>query len=128
MEKISWASKIRQAKIRQLYQNDALGAVDVGLSLLERCRSVWRGTKRKVECPRCGTIFLMSEPDSWKMLPGVRVCPTLGCGWETTAGQWHDSWRHRELLGRAAMAAIETYLHDYPLARTTAAQMVCIDQ
>jgi hypothetical protein len=28
MENISWSPKIRQAKIRQLYQNDARGAVD----------------------------------------------------------------------------------------------------
>ena len=41
VEKISWSPKIRQSKIRQLYQNDALGAVDeiivedVGLALGE---------------------------------------------------------------------------------------------
>ena len=134
MEKISWAPKIRHAKIRKLYQNDALGTVDeilvedVGLSLLERCRSIWLVTERKVECPRCGAIFPLSEPGSWKMLPGARVCPTPGCGWETTAEAWHESWRHRELLGTAAMHAIETYLHDYPMARNTAEQMVCIDQ
>jgi hypothetical protein len=28
MEKIVWSPKVRQAKIRQIYQNDALGAVD----------------------------------------------------------------------------------------------------
>lgn len=134
MEKISWAPKVRQAKIRQLYQNDALGAVDeilvedVGLSLLDRCRSIWLVTERKVECPRCGTAFSLCEPDSWKTLPGVQVCPTSGCGWETTADQWHESWRHRELLGTAAVQAIESYLHDYPQARNTAEQMVCIDQ
>jgi hypothetical protein len=43
MEKIFWASKVRQAQIRQLYQNDALGAADeilvkdIGLGLLDRC-------------------------------------------------------------------------------------------
>ena len=134
MEKISWAPKIRQAKIRQLYQNDALGAVDeilveeVGLSLWERCRSIWLVTERKVECPRCGTIFPLSEPDSWKMLPGVQICPRPGCGWEIMAEEWHETWRHRELLGTAAMPAIEAYLRDYPLARNIAEKMVCIDQ
>ena len=134
MEKISWSPKIRQSKIWQLYQNDALGAVDeilvedVGLGLLHRCRSIWLVTRRQVECPRCGTTFTLCEPDSWKMLPGVQPCPTPGCGWETTAEAWHESWRHRELLGTAAMPAIETYLYDYPRARTTEARMVCIDQ
>lgn len=134
MEKISWAPKIRQAKIWQLYQNDALGTVDeilvedVGLGLLDRCRSIWLVTQREVECPRCGATFSLCEPGSWKTLPGVQACPTPGCGWETTAEQWHDSWKHRELLGTAAIQAIETYLHDYPRARKTQEQMVCIDQ
>jgi hypothetical protein len=134
MEKISWSPKLRQAKIRQLYQNDALGAVDeilvedVGLSLLHRCQSIWLVTERKVECPRCGTIFPLSEPGTWKMLQGVQVCPSPGCGWETTAEQWHESWTHRELLGTAALQAIEIYLSDYPPARKTEERMVCIDQ
>ena len=134
MEKISWAPKIRQSKIRQLYQNDALGAVDevlvedVGLRLLDRCHSIWLVTRREVECPRCGAIFTLSEPDSWKMLSGVQHCPTPRCGWETTAEEWHESWKHRELLGTAAIQAIETYLHDYPRAQKTAERMVYIDQ
>ena len=134
MEKISWSPKIRQAKIRQLYQNDALGTVDevlvedVGLGLLHRCLSIWLVTNRKVECPRCAATFTLCEPGSWKMLTGLQRCPTPGCGWETTAQEWHESWRHRELIGTAAMQAIETYLHDYPRARTTQERMVCIDQ
>jgi hypothetical protein len=117
-----------------LYQNDARGTVDeilveeVGLSLLERCRSVWLVTRREVECPRCGTIFSPCEPDSWKPLLGLQSCRTPGCGWGTTAEAWHESWKHRELLGTAAMEAIEAYLRDYPRARKTQERMVCIDQ
>jgi len=70
----------------------------------------------------------MSGPGTWNLLPGVQSCPAPGCGWETTAEQWHASWRHRDLLGTAAMQAIETYLHDYPQARKTEELMVCIDQ
>lgn len=134
MEKISWAPKVRQAKIRQLYQNDALGAVDetlvedVGLSLLQRCQSIWLVTQRQVECPRCGAVFPMSEPGTWNLLPGVQHCPAPGCGWETTAEEWHESWRHRELLGTAAVQAFETYLLEYPRAQTIEQRMVCIDQ
>lgn len=134
MEKISWSPKIRQSRIRQLYQNDALGAVDevlvedVGLGLLNRCRSIWLVTRREVECPRCGATFTLCEPGSWKTLPGLQHCPTPGCGWETTAEQWHESWKHRELLGTAAIEAIETYLQDYPRAKKTEERMVCIDQ
>jgi hypothetical protein len=134
MEKINWPPKIRQAKIWQLYKNDALGAVDdalvedVGFRLFHRCRSILLVTHREVECPRCGTVFPMSQPGVWVLLPGVQACPTPGCGWETTAEEWHASWRHQDLLGTAAMQATETYLHDFPLARTAQKRMVCIDQ
>src|SRR4030095_15972835 len=118
MEKISWAPKIRQAMIRQLYLNDARGTVDellvedVCLSLYQRCQSIWLVTHREVECPRCGATFTLCEPGSWKYLPGVQTCPTPGCGWESTAEQWHESWRHRELLGTAVMQPSQIYLHD----------------
>lgn len=134
MEKISWAPKIRPAKIWQLYQADARGTVDeilveeVGLGLLDRCHSIWLVTLREVECPRCGTVFTLCEPGSWKMLPGAQSCPAPGCGWETSAEEWHASWRHRDLLGTAAMPAVETYLRDYPRAGTTGQRMLCIDQ
>jgi hypothetical protein len=134
MEKISWAPKIRQAKIWQVYQNDALGAVDevlledVGLVLFQRCRSIWLVTRREVECPRCGTDFKLSESGPWRLLPGAQACPTPGCGWQTTAEEWHASWRHRDLLGAAAMPAIQTYLHDYPLACKMEERMLCLDQ
>ena len=134
MEKIYWAPKLQQSKIWQLYQNDAAGMVEdslvweVGYDLFQRCRSIWLVTHRQVECPRCGTTFDTCEPDSWKMLPGTLVCPKEGCGWETTSAQWHDTWRHKELLGTAAMGSTETYLRDYPLAKKTTDLMVCIDQ
>jgi len=134
MEKIHWAPKIRQAKIRQLYQNDARGTVDdslvmeVGFGLFQRCQSIVLATHRQVECPRCGTVMEMCEAGSWRMLPGIQSCPTNGCGWETTSEIWHESWRHKDLLGLAATEAIEAYLHDYPLAQTTKERMLCIDQ
>ena len=82
MEKISWSPKIRR-----LYQNDALGAVDeilvedVGLGLLERCRSIWLVTRREVECPRCGTIFTLSEPGRgkcWSVRKSVQRLDVVG--------------------------------------------------
>ena len=134
MERIHWAPKISQSRIWRLYQNDAAGLVDdslvheVGFSLLLRCQSIVRATHRQVECPRCGAVMEMCEPGSWRFLPGTLTCPTPACGWETTAEIWHDSWRHKDLLGLAAMDAIETYLRDYSPAKKTTEQMLCIDQ
>ncbi len=134
MDKIHWAPKIRQARIWQLYQNDAAGLVDdslvseVGFSLLQHCQSIVLATRRQVECPRCGAVMEMCEPGNWRYLKGTLPCPTPNCGWETTAETWHESWRHKDLLGLAAMETIGTYLQDYPRARDSRERMVCIDQ
>jgi len=133
-ERITWAPKVRQVKIIQVYQNDALGAIDealvedVGYRLLQRCRSIQLVTNRSLECARCGIVFKMAESKPWDMLPGPHPCPNPGCGWVTTREEWHDSWHHRDLLGVAALPAVESYLRDYPHAATAEKRMVCIDQ
>jgi len=134
MDKIRWAPKLRQSKIWVLYQHDAQGLpdseliADVGYDLLQRCRSIWLVTRREVECPRCGTAFALAEHGPWKLLPDPNPCPTPACGWAVTAEVWHASWRNHDLLGTAAMQAIEAYLRDYPLACSPEARMLCIDQ
>ena len=83
-ERITWAPKVRQAKIWQLYQNDAHGTVDealvedVGYRLLQRCRSIQLATNRGLECPRCGTVFKIPESEPWRLLPGAHPCPEPG--------------------------------------------------
>jgi hypothetical protein len=133
-ERIRWAPKVRQEKIWQLYQNDALHLIDeeliedVGYRLLHRCNSIRIATSRSVECPRCGAEFKLAETSPWRLIPGQQICPRPGCGWQTTPEEWHNSWHHRDLLGAAAIPAIETYLADYPRAATPQQRMVCIDQ
>ena len=133
-ERITWAQKVRQAKIWQLYQNDAHGTVDedlvddVGYRLFQRCRSIQLVTNRSLECPRCGTVYKLLESGPWRLLPGAQLCPKPGCGWETTAEEWHASWHHLDLQGRAALPAIETYLCNYPRAISVKERMLCIDQ
>lgn len=120
MERIRWAPKVRQAKIRQLYENDAARMVDdelleeVGYALLARCQSIWLVTRREVACPRCGTVFALGEGQGWTMLPGVRTCPKAGCGWQTTAEDWHQTWAKRDLLGMAARDALAIFLKGFP--------------
>jgi hypothetical protein len=133
-ERITWAPKVPQAKIWQLYHNDALGAVDedlvedVGYRLLQRCRSIRLATNRGLECPRCGSDFMIPESEPWRLLPGPHICPNPGCGWVTTAEEWHVSWRHRDLLGAAAVQPVDTFLGDYPRAASAQDRMLCIDQ
>lgn len=132
-EPIRWAPKVPQALIWQIYQNDAQGMTneellaETGSRLLRRCRSIQLATSRGLECPRCGMRMQLPESEPWRLLPGPHACPNPDCGWQTTPAEWHASWRHRDLLGAAALPAFETYLRDYPRAATPQARMLCID-
>jgi hypothetical protein len=140
-QKIRWAPKVRPDRVRQLYERDALGIVDdeliddVGLALYARCESIVLVNGGQVQCPRCGTVFKVhrtyrertkGEPsdDPQRVVP----CPQTGCGWETTVGQWHESWRHRELHAGWGLPPIQEYAARYPLAPTPRARMLLIDQ
>jgi hypothetical protein len=130
MDKITWAPKVRQAKIWQIYQNDALGAVDealvedVGFSLWSRCQSILLVSSGRVECPRCGEVFKIGAGEGTESI----ACPTPGCGWETTAEAYHNSWRHQDLLGCNALPAFQTFFDNYPRASSVRGRMLCIDQ
>jgi hypothetical protein len=133
LEKIRWAPRLRQARLWQLYQSEARGLLDedllaeVGFTLLERCRSIDRVTRGEVECPRCGQVFAVRRPGEWTLPEGSLPCPA-GCGWSTTAGDYHASWRHRDLLATRAAPALAAYLRDYPRARTPQERMLCVDR
>lgn len=133
-EKIRWAPKLRQARLWQLYQSDALGLLDedllaeVGFTLFQRCRSNDLVTRGEIECPRCGEVFTVREPGQWDRREASIPCPAPGCGWSTTPEIYHNSWRHRDLLASNAITAVEAYLRDYPTAATPQARMLCIDR
>jgi hypothetical protein len=130
-ERIRWARKVSQAKIRQLYETDARGIVDqelideVGTALYARCQSIMLVSKARIRCPRCGQVVQV-EPGG----PGERAisCPAQGCGWGTTYRQWHNSWRHQDLIGSKAFPAFETYLGQYDRAKDPREKMLLIDQ
>jgi hypothetical protein len=130
IEKISWAPKVVRARVWQLYQNDALGAidealvVDVGFSLWLRCKSIVMVTLFQVECPRCRRIFDVGRMEGTESIE----CPTSNCGWQVTGEQYHASWRHRDLLGSRALTAFQTYVEGYPRAGSSAERMFCIDR
>jgi hypothetical protein len=127
---LRWAPKVSQAKIWRLYQTDARGLVDeeliddVGTALYARCRSVLLVSNAQLECPRCHAVLILgwghSEQD-------VVSCPTPGCGWETTWGRYHASWRHRDLIGTRAASAFQAFVDQYPQAHLPQDKMLLID-
>ncbi len=126
--KLQWAPKVRQDKIRRLYELDARGIVDeeliedVGIALYSRCRSILLVSSQRIECPRCATVFHAEQHDENSMI----VCPTQ-CGWNITGTQYHHSWRHHDLIGTNT-PAFQDFVDRYPRALSPQQKMVLIDQ
>jgi hypothetical protein len=129
-ERIRWARKVSQARIRQLYEADAAGIIDqelideVGTALYARCESILLVSRAQVRCPRCRHVFQVGPGR-----PGDEVisCPGEGCYWQTTHRQWHNSWRHRDLIGTRAASAFRDYVERYRQAKGPREKMLLID-
>jgi hypothetical protein len=83
-----WHPRVPRYKIRQLYQNDAAGLLDVvliddvGINLLLRCRSILTVTEAhagRAACGRCGAVIV----HHFRRQEELR-CES--CGWQTTWG------------------------------------------
>ena len=140
-DRIRWAPKVRPDKIRRLYELDARGIVDdeliddVGLSLHARCRSIVLVNAGQVACPRCGEVFKVTRTyrERAKGEPAadpneIARCPSPACGWQSTVGQWGDSWRHRELHAGWGLPPLQEFAERYPLAHTPRERMLLIDR
>jgi predicted RNA-binding Zn-ribbon protein involved in translation (DUF1610 family) len=129
--RIRWAPKVRRAKIRRLYQTDALGLLDealieeVGFALLQRCESILMVTEaRRLPCPQCGAVIDCPAPRWRRGLP--ILCPA--CAWQATYGQWRDSWRHQDLTGGNALPAFRAFVEQYPQAAAPRTRLLLIDR
>ena len=126
--RLQWAPKVRQDKIRRLYENDARGIVDdelieeVGISLYSRCRDIVLVSSQQIEWPRCTTVFKVSQPGEAVLIE----CPSA-CGWAITGQQYHNSWRHQDLIGTNT-PAFQQFIERYPSASSPREKMVLIDQ
>ena len=114
----------------QLYRRDALGIQDdellenLGRRFYARCLDVLMVTDSQVVCVECGTRFEVL----WIAQPPERIfsCPT--CGWSLSAGDYHASFEHQDLLGGNARAAFERFVEDYPRAQGYGQRMLIVDR
>jgi len=126
----SYAPKVPAGWLVRIYQNDALGLRDgewadkVGWRLHARCRDVLMVSASQVACPLCHTGF----PVPWIGEPAERVSTCPGCGWNITAGAYHASFRHQDLIGGNARPAFAEFAARYPGARTYEERMRLIDR
>jgi len=125
---LHWAPKVRQNKIRRLYEQDARGLIDeallddIGMALYSRCRSILLVSSQRLECPRCEHMFAVPPYTD----ETIFICPT-GCGWAITGRHYHQSWQHRDLIGTNT-PAFQIFVDRYPDAATLREKMVLIDQ
>ena len=130
--KIRWNPKVRKEKIWELYQKESKGIVDqelideVGIALLLRCKSILMVCNREVSCPECKKRFQLKK--TWHDQAKEFRCPSMGCLWKIDWEEYHNSWKHRDLMGGNAAPAFREYLHAYPRAADAKAKMVLIDK
>jgi hypothetical protein len=114
--------------IRRLYKVDASGIRDIelldeaGYALLVRSESIivcTRAHAGMATCPRCKAAIA----HDWGKLTPIECA----CGWATTWGEYHASYRRRQLHGGAAFPAFERFAVEWPRARSPEAKMLLID-
>jgi hypothetical protein len=125
-----YAPKVPVGWIVQLYRADALGVRDaalvdkVGWRLHARCRDVLMVSASQVACPLCHSVFAVP----WITEPEDCVSTCRGCGWSITAGAYHASMRHQDLLGGNARPAFEHFEASFPTAHSDQERMLLVDR
>lgn len=125
-----WAPRVKQHRIRRLYETDARGICDeelideVGYALSARCASfiaAVQATRGHAACPDCGAVV---EHD--KQPDAILRCV---CGWELA---WQDYFRtiqHRQLSGaEPVLALFQSYVQRFAAAKTPRTKMLLIDE
>jgi hypothetical protein len=133
-----WARRLPKAKLRRLYESDAVGALDeglledVGLTLLLRCESILQvdeAVHGKVRCPRCQSRDQRSiiERSFRRGDPRDEVLTCAACGWSATWGQYQKSFQGKQLNSGGAGPSFRSYIERYRGARTPQEKMVAVD-
>ena len=134
VEGINWAPRVDPNLIKRLYETDAKGIIDddqideVGYALLARCQSiriVSDAYKGRITCPLCTEIVYEGE----KWLGGKFDYPLeCECGWKTTWGAYHGTFKGKQLRGLNFELDMDDYLENFPKARTPVEKMRSIDR
>jgi hypothetical protein len=125
-----WAPRVEQEKIRRLYETDARGIVDeeliddVGYAMLGRCESILIATRAHAGDVMCKQCRANIKRDIYQR-DATLVCEA--CGWASTWREYHQSYRHKQLVGGLALPAFIAFTERWPLARTPRDKLLAID-
>ena len=125
-----WAPRVRQDRIRRLYEQDAKGIVDddlvndVGYALLSRCQSFLEATaavQGQAPCPVCARVVLHTGKKE-----AVLQCP---CGWELPWEDYFATIQRKQLSGAEPVVQLfHHFVTGFPAARNPRDKVVMIDQ
>jgi phage FluMu protein Com len=130
---VRWAPRVPPHLIRRLYERDAMGIVDdelideVGYALLARCESILAATEAhygRIRCPRCAAV----AERQGRVTEKTQVIQCDACGWATTWGAYHKTYRGKKLFGANAVSAFRAFVEEFARASTPQRKMVAIDQ
>ena len=125
-----FAPKIPMSWLEQLYRRDALRVRDdelmdkVGARLYARCRDILLVSDSRLDCPECGAemqvLWIGHRGDERS------ACPS--CGLSITAGEFHRSFEHQDLLGMNALPSFLAFAVAYPRAASYRERMLLVDR
>jgi hypothetical protein len=127
----SWAPRVPQHKLRQLYLDDAQGIyddaliADVGYGLLARCESFLaanEAARGRAICPTCATIVPHASDKT-------EVMRCAQCGWELTWGEYFATFQHRQLSGaEPVLELFNDFMQRFPKAKRSQERVFLIDR
>lgn len=130
---IQWNAKVPQAKIWQLYENDARGLADdqlvdeVGFALYARCQSILLVHAHEVRCAHCDQTFATGWQWHKRFDTMVIRCPHCQA-WEITGKQYRESIQVENLAASNALPAFQTFVERYPRTIASRERMLLIDR
>jgi hypothetical protein len=138
-DEIQWSPRISKWQLRRLYESDAQGLLDeelldeVGYTLFGRCRDILKvesAQRGRVHCAHCdqkGQTTLIERPATQGDPRDVLLtCPA--CGWQITWGEYHLSFKRKQLNPGGATDTFAAFVQNFPQARTPQAKMAAIDR
>ncbi len=124
-----WAPRVAPAKLRRLYELDALGIVDedlideVAFGFRARCESILAATEASrghLRCPACEAAFEA-------VVGRGAVLRCEHCGWETSWERYSSTYRHHQLMAGAGEPVFREFLERFATADTPRKRMLLVD-
>jgi hypothetical protein len=133
--KFHWAERVSRRDIQRLYESDAQGMLDedlldqVHFAIHARVLDMFEVREAqqtgRIRCRQCGEYVAQFYRMGARHKSDVLNCAK--CGWQTTCGEFYDSYTGRSLLPGSAIKLFEDYLARFPQATTSSHKLLLID-